>query len=104
MFCGTALDSTLSLSGPAFRGGLFKLSGDAAESRMQLRADAVDDRDDDNGNARGDQAIFNGRSSRLVFPESGEKLGQHLFGPRIVRRDCAQWEMQNSLNEVKRES
>ncbi len=46
---------------------LVQLRGDLGEGRAQLRADAVDDADDGNRDAGGDQAILNGGRTRLIL-------------------------------------
>src|SRR5215510_2670203 len=45
-----------------FEGGL-----DAGEGRVQLRAEALDDGDDCNRDAGGDEAVFDGGRARLVL-------------------------------------
>jgi hypothetical protein len=74
--CGGLLSS----QPPNFR--LFQLGGDAAEAGIQLGADAVDGGDDGNRDARGDQAVFNGRRSRLILQKPGEKL-RHEIAPSV---------------------
>jgi hypothetical protein len=54
--------------------GLLKLCRDTRERRIQLRAEAVHNRNDGDGNAGGNQAVFNGCGSRLILHEPNNKL------------------------------
>ena len=49
---------------------LLQGAGDAAEGRGQLRAEALHDSDDRDGNAGSDQAVLDGRRARLVLGET----------------------------------
>src|SRR5690349_21737812 len=49
---------------------LFELARNAAERPVQLGAEAVHDGDDRNGDAGGNQAVLNGRRTRLVLHEA----------------------------------
>jgi len=49
------------------RESLLQLGRDAGELAVEGRADRIDGRDDHNGNASGDEAIFNGRRTRLIL-------------------------------------
>ena len=40
---------------------------DAAQSRLQVRAEALHDRDDRDRDAGGDETVFDGGRSRLIF-------------------------------------
>jgi hypothetical protein len=53
---------------------LLQLCRDAAEGRVQLGADAVHDGNDCNGDAGGDQPVFDGRRSGIIIQKPGEKL------------------------------
>ena len=57
---------------------LLKLCRDAAERCIELGTDAIHDSNDYNGDARGDQAIFDGRRSRLILPKPSDKLKHEL--------------------------
>ena len=56
---------------PASESGL-----DGAKGRFQIRAKALHNRNDRDRDAGGDEAIFDGRRSRLVFNKASEKIGQ----------------------------
>ena len=56
--------------------GLVQLIGDVAERAVQLGAEALHDRDDRDGDAGSDQAVFDGRRARLVLGKALE--GLHL--------------------------
>ena len=49
---------------------LVELAGDVAERGVQLRAKALNDRDDRDRDAGSDQAVFDGRRARLVLDET----------------------------------
>ena len=53
---------------------------DAGEGRIQARAQSSDHRDDRNGNAGSDQAIFNGGRSGFVR----EKVLEHVHGASLL--------------------
>ena len=46
---------------------LLEGAGNASEGALQIRTEALHDCDDRNRNARGDEAIFNGRRTRLIL-------------------------------------
>jgi len=68
----------VSLLGSAVSGFLLKLGRDARELGIELSAQTVDDRNNRNGNACGNQAIFYGDGAGLVH----QKL--HNFGYRMT--------------------
>jgi hypothetical protein len=51
-------------------GVLLERSRDGIERVVQLSAQAIDDRDDCNGNAGGNQAVFDCGSARTIFQET----------------------------------
>jgi hypothetical protein len=53
---------------------LFKRVGNVGEGRIELRTDTLDDRDNRDGNASGDQAVFDGSRARFVVHETSEGL------------------------------
>lgn len=53
---------------------LFQLRRDARERRIQLCAETVDDGNNRNGNAGGNQAVFDGRGCRFILQEPNKKL------------------------------
>jgi hypothetical protein len=57
-----------------FAGRSFKLRRDTRERRTQFCAEAVHSRNDGDGNAGGNQAVFNGRGSRLILYKPNKKL------------------------------
>jgi hypothetical protein len=57
---------------------LLKLGRDAREIRVELRAQGIDDGDNRNRDAGGDQAVFDGGSAIFVFQESN-KLGHTYY-------------------------
>src|SRR5579863_4666382 len=59
---------------------LLEGAGNAAERGVQLGAKALDDGDDRDRNAGGDETVFNGRGARLVLHETREK-GLHELAP-----------------------
>ena len=59
---------------------LLHLGLDLRKCRDQLVADAVHEGDDGNGNARGDQTIFDGGRTGLVLHEMGNQV-RHLVAP-----------------------
>src|SRR5260221_9495178 len=68
---GSGLISRVSTAGsPSFEGGLH-----GCEGSVQIRADALHHRDDRDGDAGGDEAIFDGGGTRIVFQKVREKLG-----------------------------
>src|SRR5262245_37487090 len=60
------------------KSGLAQLGVDAAELRVQGAADAVDDGDDGNRDAGGDEAILDGGRARLVLHEARNE-GLHCW-------------------------
>src|SRR5579859_955255 len=60
---------------PVDRRLLFQCARNAAEGRLQLRTEALNDRDNGDGDAGRDQAIFDSRGPGLVFQET--RKGQH---------------------------
>src|ERR1700722_13151007 len=55
-------------------------AGNAAEGALQVGAEALDDGDDRNRDAGGDETVFDGRGARLVLGETREK-GLHELAP-----------------------
>jgi len=56
-----------------WRRSLFQLRRDRGKRRVEFGPEALDDADNGNGNAGGDQAIFDGGRSVLVFHELDEQ-------------------------------
>ena len=54
-----------------------KLRRDAIELRIEVRPEAIDDRDDGDRNAGSDQAVLNGGSTGNVFQETRNKFGHY---------------------------
>jgi hypothetical protein len=59
-----------------------ELGRDAGELGIQLGAEAIDDRDDRNGNPGSDQTVFNGSSAGLVL-QKRNKLGRGFDSSRL---------------------
>ena len=53
---------------------LLELGRDAGEAGVQLAAKAVHDRDDRDRNASGNEAVFDGRRTRVVIHETHEEV------------------------------
>ena len=56
---------------------LFELRRDAAECRVQVRAECVHDGDDGNRDTCCDEAILDGRCPALVIQEASNKVHEH---------------------------
>ena len=50
---------------------------DVCELRVEVGAEAVDDNDNDNGNAGGDQSVFDSGGAGLILHETRKKI-RHL--------------------------
>ena len=61
---------------PPIEGGLIQLRRDRRKGRIELRAEALHNRNDGNGNPCGDQAILDGGRAGFVTQE-GSELRQH---------------------------
>ena len=63
---------------------LFQLRGDRRKGALELRAHAIHDSDDGDGNAGGDQAVFDGRSTEVRWAAGYNCGGRELRGGAML--------------------